>query len=378
VKARPRVLHVLKTLRFGGIETWLVHVLRHREEFGVQHEILIAVDEVGPYEPEVLAMGIPVHKVVRDRGWLNWFWKLYRFLRQEGPFEIVHCHEAVLAAAPIVAVAAAAGVPVRIAHAHEARHVGEDFPLDRRLMRWAALPIIRACSTRRIGISDAAIAEVAGSTWMQDSKSTILLYGFDYSGNDGAETRAADLRDRLRIPPDAKIVGHVGRFAPVKNHDFLLRTFAALLKHRSDVVLVLVGTGDLLTEARSTATKLEIADRVYFAGTSADVPAFMALFDVFLFPSFSEGLGIVVLEAQVAGTPTLMSDCLPHEVIVAPKSVEMLPLSAGPEAWSEALGRLLDRPATEPLQWRRAVEHSQFGIARCVDDLDRIYREELA
>ena len=375
---QPRILHLVRTLRFGGIETWLVHLMRHRERFDVRHEILLMVDEIGPYEPEVKAMGIPIHKLPMDRGWINWLRRLKTFIREQGPFDVIHSHAAVLGTAPILAIAASAGVSVRIAHSHEARHLGADYTAGRKIMRAAAMAMIRMFSTRRIGISDAAITEVSGNGWRSQSRSSILLYGFDYSANDGASDRAADLRRRLEIPDGAKIVGHVGRFAPVKNHDFVLRSFAALRKRRSGVHLVLVGTGDLMDSARRQATKLGIADAVRFAGPTADVPGFMSLFDAFLFPSFSEGLGIVVLEAQAAGTPTLMTDSLPHEVIVIEEAVERLSLDCGPDAWAERLDGLLDVTEPEAGAWRRAVEESAFGMRRCVDELDKIYREELA
>ena len=103
----------------------------------------------------------------------------------------------------------------------------------------------------------------------------------------------------------------------------------------------------------------------------------MAVFDLFLFPSFSEGLGIVCVEAQAAGTPVLTSDTVPREAAVVPGAVEFLALEAGERTWAErALARLAE-PSPDAGEWRRIVEHSPFGIERCVSDLHAIYREEL-
>ena len=101
------------------------------------------------------------------------------------------------------------------------------------------------------------------------------------------------------------------------------------------------------------------------------------LFDLFALPSFSEGLGIVVVEAQAAGTRALVSETTPAEAAVVPGAVEVLPLSAGAEAWGEAMARLLKLPRPDAADWLDKVEASRFGIRRCIDELDSIYRSEL-
>lgn len=377
--SRPRVLHLIKSLPFGGIETWLVHLLRHQERFGVQHEILLMKEEPAAYENEVRAMGIPIHKLPMMGGWLTWLRDLERFLKRDGAFAAFHCHLAVIAAGPVMVAAKRSQVPVRIVHMHEARSQGVDYRgVVRRMLEKASVGLIKSFSTRRIGISEASIQEIAGSNWRRDPAASVLLYGFDYKANDGAPDRAERLRANLGISQDAPIIGHVGRFAPVKNHEFALRTFAAFRRIRPDSHLVMVGTGPRTRAMRDLARELGIEEASHFAGTTEDVPAYMALFDAFLFPSFSEGLGIVVLEAQAAGTPTLMTDSLPHEVIVVPEIVERLPLSHGVDRWAVKLDELIRHSKPNRLTCRRRVEESQFGMLRCVDELNQIYLAELA
>ena len=60
---KPRVLHVLGSLTIGGVETWLMHMLRQRERFGVEQEILLTKDEVGLYEDDARRMGVAIHKL---------------------------------------------------------------------------------------------------------------------------------------------------------------------------------------------------------------------------------------------------------------------------------------------------------------------------
>jgi glycosyltransferase involved in cell wall biosynthesis len=376
--AKPRVLHVLKSLPLGGIETWLMHVLRSDRNSPVQHELLLMVDEPDVYEPEVRRLGIPIHKVAQRGSWPRWFADFRRFLKNEGPFDAVHSHVAYAVSAPIIAIAATAGVRSRIAHQHEARSLGADFRTIReRLVRRGAMMLYGLTATRRIGITGPAMEEIAGKEWRRKKDCSILLYGFDYSSFETAAVRAHDLRSDLGLEPNDRIIGHVGRFDPVKNHSFLLKVFAKIVQDDPQARLVLVGRGRLEPEIRELARELGIDDFVRMAGSTQDIAAYMAMFDLFLFPSFSEGLGIVCVEAQAAGTHVLTSDTVPREAEVVPGGVDFLPLELGGNGWADRAAQLLARPRPDPEEWRRAVERSAFGLDRCVRDLHGIYREQL-
>jgi glycosyltransferase involved in cell wall biosynthesis len=237
--------------------------------------------------------------------------------------------------------------------------------------------LTKLAATRRIGISETAIEDIAGKNWRQEKDCSVLLYGFDFSSFMGAAERARELRQTLDLQPHHRVIGHVGRFDPVKNHEFLLRTFRNVVQTDPHVRLVMVGRGRLESEMRKLAEALKIDHAVRFAGSTQDIPSYMALFDLFLFPSFSEGLGIVCVEAQAAGTRVLASDTVPREAAVVDGGVEFLPLALGEEAWAKRIAALLALPKSDAGAWRQAVEQSAFGLDRCVRELHTMYREEL-
>jgi glycosyltransferase involved in cell wall biosynthesis len=374
---RPRVLHVLGSLALGGIETWLMHMLRRHDQFEVQHEVLVTKQEPGAYHAEARRLGIPVHTLPINGNKIGWFREFKRYLAEAGPFDIVHSHAAPHFTAPILAVAKAMGIPIRVAHSHSARSIGVDYSLKYRIARHAAIIWLRHVATRRIGITEAALQEIVGKKWQSDPLGSILIYGFDFSANSSARDRGAALRQQMAIPADAPVIGNVARFDPVKNHSFLMESFATLLKRVPNAQLVLVGTGPLQPQVAAQATSLGIAERVHFAGATDDVPAYMAMFDLFVLPSFSEGLGIVCVEAQAAGTRVLASDTTPPEAAVIPGGYEELPLETGAARWAEAMARLLMLPSPDAADWLHRVEKSKFAITRCIHELSDIYRSEL-
>ena len=354
-----------------------MHVFRNDRHSFVQHELLLMVEEPGAYEAEARDLGIRIHKLPQTGSWLAWFAALRRFLKEQGPFDAIHSHPSKVGGA-IVATAALAGVSGRIAHQHDARSKGPDFrSLRDRGLRWATMLLTGMAATRRIGITETAIEDIAGRSWRRKANCSILLYGFDFSTFRNAAQRADELRHALDLKPENRIVGHVGRFDPVKNHPFLLNCFAKVADADPDARLVMVGTGRLEPEMRQLANDLGIASKVRFAGSTQDIAAYMALFDLVLFPSFSEGLGIVCVEAQAAGTRVLTSDTVPHEAAVVPGAAEFLSLGLGEGAWARRAVELLALHRPDPEDWREKVEQSAFGIDRCLRDLHEIYREEL-
>lgn len=135
---------------------------------------------------------------------------------------------------------------------------------------------------------------------------------------------------------DREIVyGNIGSLCKRKNQLFLLDAFSRILSSEPEAALWLIGDGEYREKLEQRAKELGIGDRVVFWGQRADVSRLMKGMDCFLFPTLSEGLGIVAIEAQAAGLPTLVSDGVPGDVLLT-DSCKMVPLQEGAEAWAEA------------------------------------------
>ena len=81
----------------------------------------------------------------------------------------------------------------------------------------------------------------------------------------------------------------MGRFLPVKNHEFILSVFREMARERPDSVLVLVGDGPLRADVESAAQSLGISDSVKFLGVRTDVSKLMSAMDLFVLPLFTKG-----------------------------------------------------------------------------------------
>ena len=124
------------------------------------------------------------------------------------------------------------------------------------------------------------------------------------------------VRQNLGIGEDDFVIGHIGRFTPQKNHAFLLDVFAEVTKRKPNAKLLLLGDGELRRYVEDKAEKMQLQDRVIFLGARKDVADIINAFDVFVFPSTYEGLGIVLIEAQANGLYSVCSGVVPNQAIL--------------------------------------------------------------
>ncbi len=95
--------------------------------------------------------------------------------------------------------------------------------------------------------------------------------------------------------------GHVGRFVAQKNHTFLIDVFKEFLEIMPNSKLVLIGNGETKEDIMRKIVELKIEKNIILLENIKNVNEYMQAFDLFLFPSLYEGLGIVLIEAQAAG-----------------------------------------------------------------------------
>lgn len=310
-------------LHTGGAETWLASVLPAMIERGWMPEFCLLDDREGPLAEEFRRLGIAVHHCPKRPG------PLLRLIRAGG-YAVVHSH-VLLFSGFVAAVAQAAGVPVRIVHAHNS-HDGRGEDLARRAYRAAMRLGIRRCATHALACS-------ADAQQFLGRPAEWLPYGVNLQPFQAP--RKLLRRANFGIPADALVVGHVGRLTEQKNQAFLLTAFAQAAAQDSRLHLAIAGEGPLENSLREQARGVE---RIHFLGRRGDIPALLTgLFDAFAMPSLHEGLPVALLEAQAAGLPCLTSERIGRQAFVLPEMIETLSIEQGTNAWAAGLLNVVRR-----------------------------------
>lgn len=121
----------------------------------------------------------------------------------------------------------------------------------------------------------------------------------------------------LGIPYNAYVLGHVGRFNKVKNHEKIISIFKKLHSENPNSYLILIG-GDTDNRMQMIKEKVEsfgLTENVLFFGVREDAVSIMSCFDGFVLPSFSESYSIALIEAEVHGIRCIDSENVPDDVI---------------------------------------------------------------
>lgn len=147
-----------------------------------------------------------------------------------------------------------------------------------------------------------------------------------------------DVRQRLRKEfgvEDKFVIGNIGRLVYQKNQEFLLDVFAKVAEFRKNVVLMIIGDGELKEKLQLQSQKLGIEEQVMFLGKRSDTNDLYQMLDLFVLTSRFEGLPISMIEAQTAGLRCLCSDTVTREIDIT-GNVRLLPLVN--TVWSKAIG----------------------------------------
>lgn len=366
-----RILHVIGGLNRGGAETWLVQVLEHIDRRSNRVDLLVHSAEAGAYDEAVERLGVRVLPCPRPSHPLAYALQFRRILRDCGPYDCVHSHIHWYTGY-VLLLAAAMGVPSRIAHSHSDTRIPDSGASGlRRAYIWLMRGLIGRFATHGVAVSEHAAASLFGAGWKTDPRWSLCPLGIDLKPF-GEQVDRDEVRRELGVSQDALVVGHVGRFAKVKNHKFLVEIAARFCRMEPRAVFLLVGDGPLRPEIEAMVAARGLGSQFVFAGARADVPRILkGAMDCFLLPSLYEGLPLALLEAQAAGLRAVASDTVSSEGDAGRDSVARLSLQESPECWAAALALALaerDRLVPPP-NWiaERSVEAS---AAR----LDSIYR----
>lgn len=342
-----RVCEFVGNMNGGGVEAVVMNYYRHVDRSKVQFDFVVTESSTIVPREEMESLGARVFTVPAYTNLPAFQKASYDLFKAHSEWRIVHAHMNVLNVFPL-GQAARAGVPVRISHSHSTAGRGET-------MKNAAKAILRT-QADRYPTHRFACSRFAGE-WLfgKGAPFEVVYNAIDLDRFSFNAAARIQVRADLGLVGGQYAIGHVGRFMPQKNHRFLLETFEKVAARRPNAVLLCVGSGETKDHAESWVRERGLEGKVKFLGQCNDVNDLYQAFDAFALPSLYEGLGLVGVEAQVAGLPCVLSDRITREVDVT-GTCEFLPID-DPEIWADALCALEPKSDAE----RAATDSAAFS-----------------
>lgn len=364
-----KIAHVIGRNAKGGVESVVFNYYSFIDTSKFQFDLIIHSDSPHEIPDNILELGCNVFKIPPYKHLFAYIRALKNIFKNNN-YKIVHSHMSTISVFTLLA-AKMAKIPVRIAHSHvtAGRGKGEFF---RNLSKYTLRLFSRIFPTHLFACSEYAGRWLFGNNAFKKGKITVLHNAIDIKKFIFNESIRNKIRNSLNLS-DEFVIGNVGRFVPQKNHDFLIDIFNEIVKKNNKCYLLLIGEGELEEQVKNKVVFLGLQNNVLFLGARNDVNEFFQAMDIFALPSLYEGLGIVAVEAQVSGLPTIVSSRVPGEVKLF-NMIEFLSLNDKPEKWAETI--LSKRDLTcRSIGCESHIK--RFSITNEVKKLETIYKEML-
>ena len=350
------------TLRSGGIERFMMNCFRFSDREKVHIDFLLQGNEKAVYEEEILSAGAKIYRVPKpSRSPIGYRRAVKRVLR-EGGYKVIHTHCDAMNAR-VLWLAIMCGVPVRIAHSHNTKHIlrGKGKYLFYELSR----KLVGALATDRWACSEAAGQWLFGSYPFKQIPNAQELDKFLFD-----EAKRTEVRKKFGIPDTATVLGHVGKFDYQKNHSFLVDVLKKLcVRSDRDYRLLLVGDGTLRETVERELSESGLSEKASLTGWVNDPETYYSAMDLYVMPSRFEGCCFAVEEAEANGLFCIASDMSPGDANVEGR-VQNLPLDV--DTW---VGAILSADTSRRNDTAARLRSMGYDIRDFAERMEREYRE---
>ena len=369
-----KVVHFIHGLNMGGAETLVKNyaLLLDRARFQVT---VLCYEHCGsPYEGVLRQNNIDVVYVCDEMplytkqgiiakmvNHYQRYWLIRRELRKLKP-DIVHFH---LRLSNYIRFAGLdRNVRLFYTQHYDTSFWEKDYPDDIKNLKW----LMKRYQVQPIALNKAMKASM--DRILQTDQTRILNNGVDMSEFQKPLDRNAK-RNELNVPQDAFVIAHVGRVDPIKNHEFLVKVFQQIKQKKPKAFLLMVGRGETEEKVRNQLEGAGLAGSYRILHDRTDVAEILRACDAAVFPSFSEGLPLSLIEMQAAGLHCIASTGVQKDACISNR-LSFLSLEQSADVWADTL---LEMAASKNSIQYDGLE--EWDIRYNVKQLEKMYEESM-
>jgi glycosyltransferase involved in cell wall biosynthesis len=305
---------------------------------------------------------------VRSIYTLNGLFQLWRFRRYLAHFDIQIVH-AYMEKANIFGSLAALGTKHHVLVTSRL-NIGDWYtPFYKRVFRY-----LDRYTTRVLANSEGVKQVTLEAERLAPEKVDVIYQGVDMVryGPDAGDPNVAGL---IGIPTGSQVVGIVANFRPIKDLELFLRAASIVAKNIPNAVFLLVGNGPLRQELGRLAAEIGISEKVFFSDGRGTVADYLRCMSIGCLCSKGEGFSNAILEYMAAALPVVASDVGGNREAIADGETGFIVRDRTPQAFAEAVTRLLRDPLLRASMGRRGMQRCRelFEIGLTIRRLEKYY-----
>jgi len=296
---QTHIMHITYDMRIGGTEMVIKNIIDGCDQNQFKMSILCIESPLGPFAKELQSSGIEFFELNRQSGFdINLIKKIRQTIKANN-VDIIHCHQYT----PwVYGVITAVFTKTKVIFTEHGRFYPDSSTWKRKLVN----PLLNLFTDQVTAISKATKQALIEFENIPEKSIDVI-----YNGIAPLQFEQPDvdlLRTELSIPDDHMVLGTIARFDPIKNHTMMLKAFSLVLEEQPNTTLIIVGDGEERENIESCIKKLDIQMKVILTGYQTKPKNYLALMDIYLLSSFSEGTSMTLLEAMSLGKPCVVTD----------------------------------------------------------------------
>lgn len=294
-----KVLNVVSNLNKAGTEAVVMNYIKNYDKNIITNDFLVLSEDTGYYEKEIKDLGGNIYKIPSfTKSFIKNLYLRKKFFKNN-KYDIVEVHSPSTLRYGYLKEAKSKGMKT-IFHLHNYNKNSHE-----RLMKYISKKVEK--------YSDSIVTcsmEAAESFYLKNAE--LVCNAIDFDAYKFDKNKRDFLRKKYGLKENEILIGHIGRFSKVKNQIFLIDLMTELDKF-NNYKLMLKGFGEDEEYIKKTVHDKKLEDKILFADSSDTASELYNCFDLFVLPSFYEGLPVVTIEAQANELKIICSDKVSKE-----------------------------------------------------------------
>lgn len=360
---KVKIIHFIYGLVNGGVEKVIYN---YYSKLNNEKYDLYIVTQQAEEKCKALfqELGFTVIEVAEKHNFLKYYMQVDRIIKEISP-DIVHSHMAEANFFPNI-IAKINKTKVIISHSH-------NYYPYKSLKRKILLKLSSLSSNCHLACSKEAAIYAFGEKKYKSGDVKILHNAFNVSEFKFDEKIRQEYRN-IYNPNNELLILNIGRMVEQKNQMFLIDIFKKIVEINKDSKLLIIGEGNLKKEIELKINNENLKDKIEILNRSDEINNIMMASDVFLFPTKFEGLGIVLVEAQMTGLPIVTSDVVPKEAVISDNICE-LSLNENVDLWAQKTIEICKNNKNRCLE--ESLSNNIYNIDSEYKKMENIYESEL-